>query len=168
MNAVDTGWVTLEHPAHIAARISAAGFQTPLDEVDAAARVLDPVFAPLAAAQGFPPAGWPIRDTSATSLQSQCKAFPTDTPQASAADTTSTEASHADVASSEPSPTHPCNEGSSPRCVRIPTEKMEGFSTRREVAQPAPGLSASDVRASTGVCAPLFGAFLKDYFAGAW
>ena len=34
-------------------------FQTPLDEIDAAARILDPVLAPLAAAQAVPPGGPP-------------------------------------------------------------------------------------------------------------
>lgn len=84
MTAVDTGWQTLELPAHHAARVAAEhNFQTPIDEVDAAARseegggaprcaflperphppalaasaaaVLDPIFAPLAAAQGCTP-----------------------------------------------------------------------------------------------------------------
>ena len=44
MNAVDTGWINDENPRDKAAGIAATGFQTPLDEVDAAARVLDPVF----------------------------------------------------------------------------------------------------------------------------
>ena len=48
MNSVDTGWINDENPAHIAERLAAEhgehGFATPLDEVDAAARVLDPVF----------------------------------------------------------------------------------------------------------------------------
>ena len=51
MTAVDTGWINLEQPAATAERITGTGFQTPLDEVDAAARVLDPVLAPLAAAE---------------------------------------------------------------------------------------------------------------------
>lgn len=49
MNSVDTGWINDENPVHIAARLAAEhgthGFATPLDEVDAAARILDPVFA---------------------------------------------------------------------------------------------------------------------------
>jgi NAD(P)-dependent dehydrogenase (short-subunit alcohol dehydrogenase family) len=46
MNAVDTGWVTDEDPATIAARKTHEhGFHPPLDIVDGAARVLDPVFA---------------------------------------------------------------------------------------------------------------------------
>jgi NAD(P)-dependent dehydrogenase (short-subunit alcohol dehydrogenase family) len=45
MNAVDTGWVTDEDPAAIAERKQAEhGFAPPLDIVDGAARVLDPLF----------------------------------------------------------------------------------------------------------------------------
>jgi NAD(P)-dependent dehydrogenase (short-subunit alcohol dehydrogenase family) len=45
MNAVDTGWVTDEDPAHISARKEQEhDFQPPLDIVDGAARVLDPIF----------------------------------------------------------------------------------------------------------------------------
>jgi NAD(P)-dependent dehydrogenase (short-subunit alcohol dehydrogenase family) len=48
MNAVDTGWINDENPLVIAARTADRhGFATPLDEVDAAARILDPVIAPL-------------------------------------------------------------------------------------------------------------------------
>ena len=44
MNCVDTGWINDENPADKAARIAAEHeFQTPIDEVDAAARVLDPI-----------------------------------------------------------------------------------------------------------------------------
>ena len=44
MTAVDTGWINDENPAERAARIAAEhNFQTPIDEVDAAARVLDPI-----------------------------------------------------------------------------------------------------------------------------
>jgi len=43
MCAVDTGWITDENPAPKRARIAAAGFRTPLDVVDGAARVYDPV-----------------------------------------------------------------------------------------------------------------------------
>ena len=46
MNAVDTGWVTDEDPAQIAAmKVRVHGFHPPLDIIDGAARVLDPVFA---------------------------------------------------------------------------------------------------------------------------
>jgi len=44
MTAVDTGWVSNENPWCIAEGMARKGFQTPLDEVDGAARVLDPVF----------------------------------------------------------------------------------------------------------------------------
>jgi NAD(P)-dependent dehydrogenase (short-subunit alcohol dehydrogenase family) len=44
MNSVDTGWVTNEAPHPAAARMAAEGFREPLDAVDGAARVLDPVF----------------------------------------------------------------------------------------------------------------------------
>ncbi len=43
MNSVDTGWVTDEDPAEIALRKESEGFEPPLDAVDGAARVLDPV-----------------------------------------------------------------------------------------------------------------------------
>jgi NAD(P)-dependent dehydrogenase (short-subunit alcohol dehydrogenase family) len=45
MNAVDTGWVTDEDPAHHAERkTQELGFEPPLDIVDGAARVIDPIF----------------------------------------------------------------------------------------------------------------------------
>uniref|UniRef100_K3X2E0 Oxidoreductase n=1 Tax=Globisporangium ultimum (strain ATCC 200006 / CBS 805.95 / DAOM BR144) TaxID=431595 RepID=K3X2E0_GLOUD len=44
MNSVDTGWINDENPRDIAARNAEANFQTPLDEIDAAVRVLDPIF----------------------------------------------------------------------------------------------------------------------------
>jgi NAD(P)-dependent dehydrogenase (short-subunit alcohol dehydrogenase family) len=44
MNAVDTGWVTDEDPAVHAARKAEEGFAPPLDIIDGAARILDPVF----------------------------------------------------------------------------------------------------------------------------
>jgi len=45
MTAVDTGWINDEKPAHLAAdHAKAAHFQTPIDEIDAAARILDPIF----------------------------------------------------------------------------------------------------------------------------
>ena len=44
MNSVDTGWVTDEDPAAIAARkVVEQRFHPPLDIVDGAARILDPV-----------------------------------------------------------------------------------------------------------------------------
>jgi NAD(P)-dependent dehydrogenase (short-subunit alcohol dehydrogenase family) len=52
LTAVDTGWVNDENPAPVAARIAAEhAWAPPLDEVDAAARILDPILAPLAAAR---------------------------------------------------------------------------------------------------------------------
>jgi NAD(P)-dependent dehydrogenase (short-subunit alcohol dehydrogenase family) len=45
MNSVDTGWVTDEDPAHIAERKTLeTGFHPPLDIVDGAARIVDPIF----------------------------------------------------------------------------------------------------------------------------
>ena len=46
MNAVDTGWVTDEDPAHIASRkVREHRFHPPLDIVDGAARIVDPIIA---------------------------------------------------------------------------------------------------------------------------
>jgi NAD(P)-dependent dehydrogenase (short-subunit alcohol dehydrogenase family) len=46
MNSVDTGWVTDEDPAEIAARkVAEHRFHPPLDIVDGAARILDPIIA---------------------------------------------------------------------------------------------------------------------------
>lgn len=45
MNSVDTGWITDEDPAEIAQRKSTElGFHPPLDQIDAAARICDPIF----------------------------------------------------------------------------------------------------------------------------
>jgi len=45
LNAVDTGWVTDEDPAHLAARKAREHrFSPPLDIVDGAARIVDPIF----------------------------------------------------------------------------------------------------------------------------
>jgi len=44
MNAVDTGWVTDEDPAVHAARKAELGFSPPLDIIDGAARIVDPIF----------------------------------------------------------------------------------------------------------------------------
>ncbi len=44
MNSVDTGWVTDEDPVQIAERKTAEhGFNPPLDIVDGAARIVDPI-----------------------------------------------------------------------------------------------------------------------------
>lgn len=46
MNAVDTGWVTDEDPVHIAERkVQQHRFHPPLDIVDGAARIVDPIIA---------------------------------------------------------------------------------------------------------------------------
>ncbi|WP_044237992.1 SDR family NAD(P)-dependent oxidoreductase [Chondromyces apiculatus] len=48
MNSVDTGWVTDEDPAVVAARkVEEHGFHPPLDIVDGAARICDPIFSGL-------------------------------------------------------------------------------------------------------------------------
>jgi hypothetical protein len=48
MNSVDTGWITDEDPADIAIRKrKELGFHPPLDTIDAAARICDPIFAGL-------------------------------------------------------------------------------------------------------------------------
>jgi NAD(P)-dependent dehydrogenase (short-subunit alcohol dehydrogenase family) len=44
MNAVDTGWVTDEDPAAHAQRKAELGFSPPLDIIDGAARIVDPIF----------------------------------------------------------------------------------------------------------------------------
>jgi NAD(P)-dependent dehydrogenase (short-subunit alcohol dehydrogenase family) len=44
MNAVDTGWVTDEDPISHAARKAEQGFAPPLDIIDGAARIVDPIF----------------------------------------------------------------------------------------------------------------------------
>jgi NAD(P)-dependent dehydrogenase (short-subunit alcohol dehydrogenase family) len=45
MNAVDTGWVTDEDPAAHATRKAGLGFSPPLDIIDGASRIVDPIFA---------------------------------------------------------------------------------------------------------------------------
>ncbi len=48
MNAVDTGWITDEDPAHLSqAKKEVHDFEPPLDIVDGAARLLDPIFSGL-------------------------------------------------------------------------------------------------------------------------
>ena len=45
MTAVDTGWINDENPLPVASRIAREhNFQTPIDEEDAAARILNPIF----------------------------------------------------------------------------------------------------------------------------
>ena len=43
MTSVDTGWITDERPHHEKLRIADEGFHAPLDLVDGAARVYDPI-----------------------------------------------------------------------------------------------------------------------------
>ena len=44
MNSVDTGWINDENPLEKAAEIHEKhNFQTPIDEIDAAARIIDPI-----------------------------------------------------------------------------------------------------------------------------
>jgi NAD(P)-dependent dehydrogenase (short-subunit alcohol dehydrogenase family) len=48
MTAVDTGWINDEKPVELAVQHELRhNFQTPIDEVDAASRVLDPIISPL-------------------------------------------------------------------------------------------------------------------------
>lgn len=44
MNSVDTGWITNENPWPQTEAMKREGFEPPLDELDGAARVLDPIF----------------------------------------------------------------------------------------------------------------------------
>jgi NAD(P)-dependent dehydrogenase (short-subunit alcohol dehydrogenase family) len=68
MTAVDTGWINDEAPLDVAnAKVKTHNFVTPLDEVDAAARVLDPILQPLADLQAGntevkPPYGFFLKD----------------------------------------------------------------------------------------------------------
>ncbi|MCX4585267.1 SDR family NAD(P)-dependent oxidoreductase [Streptomyces sp. NBC_01481] len=59
MCSVDTGWITDENPAPRKARIAAAGIRTPLDIVDGAARVYDPI---VRGEAGTPVAGVFLKD----------------------------------------------------------------------------------------------------------
>lgn len=60
LNSVDTGWVTNEFPWPISQDMEAAGFQPPLDEIDGAARVCEPIFSGLAT--GAPVFGQFLKD----------------------------------------------------------------------------------------------------------
>jgi NAD(P)-dependent dehydrogenase (short-subunit alcohol dehydrogenase family) len=66
MNSVDTGWVTDEDPLHHAARKQRVhDFHAPLDSIDGAARVLDPLFVGLSS--GEHPWGLFLKDYRPTS-----------------------------------------------------------------------------------------------------
>lgn len=67
MTAVDTGWINDEKPVDLAVKHHQKhNFQTPIDELDAASRVLDPIIAPLLAQQRGeivdPPWGFFLKD----------------------------------------------------------------------------------------------------------
>eukprot|EP01127_Copromyxa_protea_P009115 TRINITY_DN2123_c0_g1_i1.p1 TRINITY_DN2123_c0_g1~~TRINITY_DN2123_c0_g1_i1.p1 ORF type:complete len:379 (-),score=82.68 TRINITY_DN2123_c0_g1_i1:30-1166(-) len=44
MNSIDTGWITYENPLELTARKQQLGLEPPIDEIDGAARILDPIF----------------------------------------------------------------------------------------------------------------------------
>jgi NAD(P)-dependent dehydrogenase (short-subunit alcohol dehydrogenase family) len=63
MNSVDTGWINDENPLWKASEYAKAhNFQTPLDEIDAAARVLAPVFEGVGERTAPPPFGKFFKD----------------------------------------------------------------------------------------------------------
>jgi len=66
MNSVDTGWVTEEHPIGYSTK-SDPNYPTPLDAIDGAARVLDPIFMDVENLQQSPIYGKFIKDYQATS-----------------------------------------------------------------------------------------------------
>lgn len=43
MNSVDTGWITYENPCELTEKKQQLGLEPPIDEIDGAARILDPV-----------------------------------------------------------------------------------------------------------------------------
>lgn len=54
MNSIDTGWINDENPLERASRTAEiSNFQTPIDEIDAAARILDPIFTGTNGGKGF-------------------------------------------------------------------------------------------------------------------
>lgn len=60
MNSVDTGWINDENPYEQAQKIASTNFQTPIDEIDAAARILDPII--VGYNQGINPFGKFLKD----------------------------------------------------------------------------------------------------------
>lgn len=65
MNAVDTGWVTDEHPLGYKSRLI-DGLKTPLDSIDGAARVLDPILKTVNNSEEFPLFGKFLKDYQVT------------------------------------------------------------------------------------------------------
>lgn len=66
MTSVDTGWINDEHPAHIAKHhMEDLNFSPPLDEIDAASRILDPILNPLIT-DTQPPFGIFLKDYNET------------------------------------------------------------------------------------------------------
>lgn len=61
MNAVDTGWITDEHPFGCKSRLI-DGLKTPLDSIDGAARVLDPILQTVNNVTEFPLYGKFLKD----------------------------------------------------------------------------------------------------------
>ncbi len=59
MNSVDTGWVTDERPHPIKTALREAGFRPPLDVIDGAARIYDPV---VRGVSGHPVSGLFLKD----------------------------------------------------------------------------------------------------------
>ncbi|WP_436772748.1 SDR family NAD(P)-dependent oxidoreductase [Yinghuangia sp. YIM S09857] len=62
MTSVDTGWITDEKPLPDRERVARAGFRTPLDIVDGAARVYDPVVRGEQEPDEVPPFGCFLKD----------------------------------------------------------------------------------------------------------
>ncbi len=62
MNSFDTGWINDENPLEKASKITKTNlFQTPIDKVDAAARILHPVFVGITA-DAMPGCGKVVKD----------------------------------------------------------------------------------------------------------
>ena len=67
MNSVDTGWINDENPIGRAREIfEKNNFQTPIDEIDAAARILDPIMVGANAKLGHCPRGKFYKDFKET------------------------------------------------------------------------------------------------------
>jgi len=66
MNSVDTGWINDEKPLEMARAHAEQDFQTPIDEVDAAARILNPVLEYTKETDPTPPFGLFLKDYTKT------------------------------------------------------------------------------------------------------